>query len=129
LDKRSTRGESPDKGINTSPFIIQIPKINRRQRSPFIPPGIPRHPTPFNRSLAIKQKTRPPRPLEFPQNSLLREPVLLREQQRCPGVGLVGRAVDVAACVDGQGVGRGEVQRREVDCVAVDGFEGVDAPG
>ena len=44
-------------------------------------------------------------------------------------MGFVGWTVDVAACVEGQGMGLGVVDCCEVDCTAVDGFEGVDAPG
>ena len=44
-------------------------------------------------------------------------------------MGLTGWTVDVAARVDWEGMFLGIVDCCEVDCVAVDGFEGVDAPG
>jgi hypothetical protein len=44
-------------------------------------------------------------------------------------MGLTGWTVDVAAGVDWEGIFLGIVDCCEVDCVAVDGFEGVDVPG
>ena len=59
----------------------------------------------------------------------LEVPFFFGEEESGPCMGLAGWTVDVAAGVDWEGIFLGIVDCCEVDCVAVDGFEGVDVPG